>query len=261
MKDDEPPMIVLALSAFLMLDAEVLRRIPAAEARQGVAVQGDALFAINNNQIGKYDRLTGAKIAAWTGDRARFPHINSCAAIGLDLVCASSNFPSTPMTSAVEIFDPIALRHLRTVALEGQAGSLTWLDRHGGFWWAAFANYDGFGGVAGRDHRDTILVRYDDAWKPLSTYSFPPDVLARFKPSSSSGGVFGDDGLLYVTGHDHAEVYVLRVPLSGSVLEHVATISAPIEGQAIAWGGGRILYGINRAHLAIIEMRLPPVKP
>ena len=36
------------------------------------------LFAISNNQIGKYDRSTGAEIAAWTGDKVPFPHINSC---------------------------------------------------------------------------------------------------------------------------------------------------------------------------------------
>jgi hypothetical protein len=249
------------LSAALLLQAEVVRRIPAAEARQGVAVQGDTLFAINNNQIGKYDRRTGAKIAVWTGDKARFPHINSCAVVAAELVCASSNYPSTPMASAVEVFDPVALRPLRTIRLEGQAGSLTWVDRHGGFWWAAFANYDGWGGVRGRDHRDTFLVRYDDAWKPLATYRFPDDILDRFKPSSSSGGVFGGDGLLYVTGHDHPEIYALRIPKTGAVLEHIATLAAPIEGQAIAWGGGRVFYGISRARLEIIEMRLPPVKP
>jgi hypothetical protein len=255
--------IVFALSAALLLNVDVLRRIPAEEARQGVAVHGDVLFAINNHQIGKYDRRTGAKIAVWTGDKARFPHINSCAAIKAELVCASSNYPSTPMNSAVEIFDPAALRPLRTIRLEGQAGSLTWLDRHDGFWWAAFANYDGLGGVRGRDHRDTFLVKYDDTWRPLATYTFPADLLDRFKPSSSSGGIFGDNDILYVTGHDHPEIYALRIPRTGpktgAVLEHIATLRAPIEGQAIAWGGGGILYGINRAKREIIEMRLPPI--
>jgi hypothetical protein len=252
-------MIIFAVAAALLFDAELMRRIPATEARQGVAVQGDTLFAINNHQIGKYDRRTGAKLAAWTGDKARFPHINSCAAIAAELVCASSNYPSTPMTSAVEVFDPTALRHLRTIPLAGQPGSLTWVDRHAGFWWAAFANYDGWGGVPGRNHRSTFLVQYDDDWKPLKTYRFPADLLDRFAPSSSSGGVFGDDDILYVTGHDRGEIYALRIPKAGALLEHIATIKAPIQGQAIAWGGGRIFYGISRGKAEIIEMRLPPV--
>ena len=150
---------------------------------------------------------------------------------------------------------------MRTIRLKGQAGSLTWLDRHKQFWWAAFANYDGLGGVRGRDHRDTFLVKYDDAWRPLATFAFPADLLDRFKPSGSSGGVFGDDDVLYVTGHDHAEIYALRLPRAGLMLEHIATIRAPIQGQAIAWAGDRILYGINRAKPEMLEMRLPPVAP
>ena len=45
------------------------------------------------------------------------------------------------------------------------------------------------------------------------------------------------------------------------MLEHIATIRAPIQGQAIAWAGDRILYGINRAKPEMLEMRLPPVAP
>lgn len=252
-------MIALALSAALLLDAEATRRIPAAEARQGVAVRGDRLFAVNNSQIGEYDRRTGAKIAVWAGDRRRFPHINSCTAAGKALVCASSNFPATPMASTVEIFDVAPLRHRRTIRPAGQAGSLTWVDRRQGFWWAAFANYDGLGGAPDRDHRATVLAKYDAFWRPRGVYRFPPDLLDRFKPNSASGGVFGGDGLLYVTGHDRPEIYALRLPKTGHVLEHVATFRAPIQGQAIAWGGGRTFYGISRAQAEIIEMRLPPI--
>jgi len=38
-----------------------------------------------------------------------------------------------------------------------------------------------------------------------------------------------------VTGHDRPELYALRVPDLGGVLEHVATIAIPTDGQAIAW--------------------------
>lgn len=67
------------------------------------------------------------------------------------------------------------------------------------------------------------------------------------------------DGLLYVTGHDAAEVYMLGLPAEGDVLRHVATVAAPIEGQAIALDPadpGR-LYGISRANRQIVAVRLP----
>lgn len=97
--------------------AEVVRRYSAPEARQGVAVDAVYLYAVTNNRIGKYDKTTGAKLAEWTGDRARFPHINSCTIIDAELVCASSNYPAAPHWSAVEVFDPATLTHKRTIPL------------------------------------------------------------------------------------------------------------------------------------------------
>ena len=51
------------------------------------------------------------------GDPDRFPHLNSCAAIARELVCASSNYPSTPMASSVEgrfpFLDPEVVEQMR----------------------------------------------------------------------------------------------------------------------------------------------------
>lgn len=53
---------------------------------------------------------------------------------------------------------------------------------------------------------------------------------------SNSGGSFGPDGWLYITGHDATEVYVMKLPSAGSILTWVATIWLPdIAGQGIAW--------------------------
>jgi outer membrane protein assembly factor BamB len=176
------------------------------------------------------------------------------------LVCASSNYPDTPQTSSVEIFDTATMAHTGTVALGPGTGSLTWVERHDGFWWATFANYDGRGGDIGRDHRSTVLVKFDDDWRRLGAWLFPETVLARFAPRSSSGGVWGDDGRLYVTGHDEQELYVLALPDAGGRLIHVATIPIAAHGQAIAWGGrDRTFWGIDRDALELIEMRLPVV--
>jgi len=246
-----------------ILSATEVQRWSAPEATQGVAVDGRYLYAIANSQIAKYDRATGRKVAEWTGERARYPHLNSCSVVGKELVCAGSNFPATPMTSSVEIFDPQRMTHLRTVSLGQQVGSLTWVTRRDGAWWAGFANYDGKGGESGRRHEYTQLVKFDDQWRRMEAWSFPASVLDRFAPASASGGAWGEDGLLYVTGHDRPEVYVLRLPDGGSTLDHLATIAVPIEGQAIAFdlGAQRLLFGISRAKGEAVAMRLPRIAP
>jgi len=86
--------------------AETVRRIPAAEARQGVAAGPVGIYAVANWMIARYDRKTGERLKLWEGDPARYPHINSCALIKGELVCAASNFPAVPHASSVEIFDP-----------------------------------------------------------------------------------------------------------------------------------------------------------
>jgi len=242
--------------------AELLRRYEAPEARQGVAVDREHVYAVTNNTIAKYDKASGRKLAEWNGDRRQFPHINSCTVIARELVCANSNFPGVPHWSSVEFFDAATLAHRRSVPLGPGRGSLTWIERRDGAWYAAFANYDGDGGEPPRDHRHTMLVRFDDEWRQTRAWAFPPTVLARFAPMSSSGGGFGPDGLLYVTGHDHPELYVLRLPVAGALLEHVATIPAPIEGQAIDWDEAAPgeLYGISRSDRQILRLRIPALQ-
>lgn len=243
------------------LEATELRRWPAPEARQGVAVDDRYFYAIVNSAIGKYDKVSGKRVGEWIGDRLRIVHINSCIVMDAQLVCANSNFPQVPMASSVEIFDTESMRHVRSVPLGMAYGSLTWVERHDGEWWAGFAHYDEKGGEPGRDHRFTQVVTLDDQWRRTGGYRFPDSVLERFAPLSNSGGSWGDDGLLYVTGHDAQEIYVLRRPQQGPVLEHVATIAAPLDGQAWAWdrSEARTLYGITRADGEVVVIRVPEV--
>jgi hypothetical protein len=254
---------LIAAAAIALSPAAVeLRRYEAPEAKQGVAVDARYLYVVDDSQIGKYDKATGKKVADWVGDPERFPHLNSCEIIGAELVCASSNYPQTPMKSSVEIFDPRRMTHLKSIALGSQPGSLTWVDRRNGAWWAGFANYDGKGGEPGRDHRETFVVKFDDAWRPVGKWRFPDSVLDRFAPSSSSGAGWSGDGLLYVTGHTKPELYVLRLPAAGSTLEHVATVAVPIEGQAIAWDPSqpRVLFGIVRSRREVVAMQVPALR-
>ena len=254
------PAVFLAMQIATPIATE-LRRLPAAEAHQGAAADRRSVFAIADSTIARYDQRTGRRLAVWRGDPVKFPHVNSCALYGKALVCAGSNYPSVPMTSQLLWFDPGTLKLRRVRALVDGPGSLTWFDWHDGSWWAGFANYDGRGGAPGRDHRATMLVRYSADFVEQARWRFPDVVLDRFAPRSSSGGAWGDDGLLYVTGHDRPELYALRVPSRGGTLELVATIETPTGGQAIGWqpGAARHLWSIDRAGGVLVLSRIPRV--
>lgn len=226
----------------------VALRLNAAEAHQGAASDGTYLYAIDNDRIGKYRISTGEKVAQWQGERRLYPHMNSCTVVGTELVCAASNYPAVPQTSAVEVFDTRTLKHIRSTSLGFGPGSLTVMERHDGKWWAVFANYEGKGGEPGRDYRHTVLVRMDDQFRAEASWAFPEAVLARMAPKSCSGLSWGDDGLIYATGHDRPEVYALRLPEAGSRLELVDTIGLATPGQAIDWDPKvkRRLWSIGR---------------
>lgn len=252
---EPPPAIALAGRA------ETLRRYDAG-ATQGVAVGPNDVWAVSNFRIVRYDKKTGEKKAEWMGDKARFPHINSCALIAKELVCASSNYPGTPHVSTVEVFDPVTVAHKRSVSLGLGTGSITWVDRKDGFWWAMFANYDGKGGEAPRDHRFTTLVKFDDQWRKVEGWALPPTILSRIAPMSVSGGGWGPDGRLYLSGHDLPELYVVRIPDGGGVLDHLETLGIEAEGQTIDWDESQpgMLYGITRKTREILAMRVFPAK-
>lgn len=238
--------------------AETTRRYDA-NASQGVAVSATDVYAVSNFALTRFDKVTGEKKAEWVGERSRYPHINSCTLIEAQLVCASSNYPASPHVSTVEIFDPIDLHHVRSISLGLGTGSITWVEKHEGSWWAMFANYDGRGGEAPRDHRHTTLVRFDDQWRRLEAWALPTSILDRIAPMSISGGGWGPDGRLYLSGHDLPELYVVAIPDGGGVLEHVETYGMEAEGQAIDWDESTpgMLYGITRSSREILAMRVP----
>jgi hypothetical protein len=69
----------------------------------------------------------------------------------------------------------------------------------------------------------------------------------------------GPDGLLYATGHDEAELYVLRIPKTGPALEFVEVLPVIAEGQGIAWDPSdpSVLYTILRNTREVVVSRLP----
>lgn len=244
--------------------ATELKRWHVMEANQGVAVDAEHFYGIGNHALVKHRKDTGERVAEWFGPRAgAIIHLNSGWVDGDRLLLSHSNFPQLPMASSLEVYDARSLQPLESHSLGMRLGSLTWAVRHQGFWWACFANYNDSGTTPGFDQRWTHVAKFDDNWQELQAWLFPPQVIATWGDSSCSGGDWGEDGLLYVTGHDAAQLHVLRLPQQGVTLEYVTTIDVPFEGQSWAWDrsatGERVIYGISRARQEVIVARIPEV--
>jgi hypothetical protein len=238
---------------------EEIWRFRAPEARQGVAVDATHFYAVGNTHIVKYARETAERVAEWKGQPGTpLVHLNACIVMSADLVCAHSNYPGVPMVSSIEVWDPVTLAHRRSFSFGIHEGSLTWALRRDGDWWLHFAHYGASGGLPGRGPEWSTLVRFDEGWTRQAAYVYPSELVEALAPYSVSGGNWGPDGLLYVTGHDEPELYVLRLPVMGSVLEWVDTIPAPIHGQA--WVFDPIepdtIWGIQRSTGDIVVGRL-----
>ena len=231
-------------------------RFDASEAVQAVAVDDEHFYAIANAAIGKYRRADGKRLVRWTAT-ADLPlqHLNSGIIFDNKLFCAHSNYPSEPEASSIEVWDTASLTHIDSKSIGHYEGSLTWIDRRHGYWWAVFAQYTRQGRA--KDNRWTTLVQFDEQWRRVGGWTFPQSVLARFQKHSCSGGLWADDGLLYCTGHDLGEIYRLAIPKSGSVLEHIDTVTAPITGQGIARMGNSF-FGIDRPRRQIVEFAVAP---
>ena len=267
---------------------EELRRFKAAEANQGVAVDAEFFYVIDNHALGKYRKDSGARVGGWDGGKAgRLQHLNAGVVIADRLYCAHSNFPKLPAESSVEIWDTATMQPAGQQRFVQPPGSLTWAVPRGGEWFACFAHYRPLG-----DPARAQVVKFDAQWQRLASWSFPADLIQRFAGNSASGGGFGPGGALFVTGHDARELYVLgfgsstfqcRVPGAGAedstlecratampedstlecratkaVLAWQATIPISAEGQAFAWDPveTNLLYSISRPRREVIVSRI-----
>jgi hypothetical protein len=78
---------------------------------------------------------------------------------------------------------------------------------------------------------------------------------------SNSGGSWGPDGRLWLTGHDLGEAYVMEPPRAGSELRWIATVRLPgVEGQGIAWDLSSrhpTLWAIRRSTKQVLQFDVP----
>jgi outer membrane protein assembly factor BamB len=250
-----------AVGQSLWKSEEMTRHDGIPEARQGVAVDEEFFYAINNREIGKYRKEDGSLAARWeAGGNRAFVHLNAGLVRGGKLYLAHSNYPALPMKSSVEIWGVENLEHVGRHDFGATDGSLTWIDEQGGNWYAAFVHYAGKGGVPGRGPEASKVIKFDASWNPVQSWTFPPELVRRFAGHSSSCGAFGPGGYLYVTGHDARELYVLEIPETGTVLHWVATIPVAFEGQGFAWDPAAkdVVYGILRKKRQVVAVRVLP---
>ncbi|WP_406696694.1 endonuclease [Singulisphaera sp. Ch08] len=217
------------------------------EARQAAAADERFLYAITNTLVAKYDRGTGQRVAVSTG---KAEHLNSGFVWDHRVYCAHSNYPKLPEQSQIMVLDPETMQ-LSTFKDFGNAGgSLTWAVRHEGSWWCNFARY-------GADNAGTFLVKYDDSWRELGRWTYPPEIFRELHDYSFSGGLWRDGSLL-LTGHDDPVLFRFQI-LNGK-LQLVEKQSVPFTGQGIAEDPGTGgLVGIDRARRKFVLAQL--VKP
>ncbi|GAA4287962.1 hypothetical protein [Georgenia daeguensis] len=236
------------------------------DADQGIAVDRTYFYAIDNSEITKHERATGEPVLQFAGaDGGPVEHLDSGVVVSNKLYAAHSNYPEWPMESSIEVFDTRTMEHVGTHSFGIDRGSLTWLDHHDGSWWAAFANYnrvmDGMDEPYGQTY-NTQVVKLDDDFQVVQSWTIPKSILDKFELMSNSGGSWGPDGNLYLTGHDLPEAYVMALPEAGSELEWLGTVSLEgIEGQGIAWdrtdNTNPSLWGISRDNDEVREFAVP----
>ncbi len=261
---------MLASPAFAQppeFDAKIVQQFDADDAYQAVAVDDAFFYAINNTRIMQHDKNDGRALQQF-GDSAATDspliHLDSGLVLDGKLYAAHSNYPGFPMTSSIEVWDIATGQHVESHSLGVMLGSITWLDRYDGSWWGTFANYDivqrGMTEPYG-ETRNTVMVRFDEDFQVIDSWTLPGEILRRMSPMSNSGGSWGSDGYLYLSGHDDPEIYVMALPTEGAELDWLATIRIPgLNGQGIAWDrtdDGRHLWAILRSTRQVWKIAVP----
>jgi len=249
--------------------AQILNVYPAQDANQAVAVDATHFYAVNNFRISRHDKTSGDFQEKWDGVSDKtgpIIHLDSAMVYEGLLYAAHSNFPQWPMASSIEIWDAQTMQHVRSHSFPDPLGSMTWLDRHDGFWWGGFGNYDriipphlqAYG-----ETENTLVVKMDDEFNILEQWRLPEDLLPRLRPMSNSGGSWGPDGYLYLTGHDHPEIYVMTIPEAGQILKWETTVVIEgFDGQGIAWDrseNNSVLWGILRDSSEVVQLLMPTI--
>ncbi len=215
-------------------------------ATQAAAATESRIFAVSSTKVAMYDRATGKLLAVSDG---KAEHLNSAFVWKGKVYCAHSNYPRTPETSEIRVYDPATNKLTVFHAFQKPPGSLVWNVHDGKNWWCCFAHY-------GAENVKTVLIKYGDGFQERARWSFPKKVVDDWDRMSGSGGIWDGDTLL-VTHHHFPVLYRLKVPKQGKELVFVEALSCPFPGQGIARdpnSGG--LVGIDRGMRKVLFVTL-----
>ena len=250
--------ILIAFRSDIRREFVEIRQFPSPEARQGIAVDKNYIYVVDTKQIAKYDKKTFELVSKWNDEKSPIIHLDSGVIIDGKLYCAHSNYPEIPMTSTIEIWDAATMKHIGSHSFGINWGSCTWIDRFNGYWWAVFGHYNKWKELSKTDVSWTTLVKFDEKFRMIESWVFPKEVLKKLGEMTNSGGSWGPDGYLYCTGHDESELYVLKLPELGSILELVDIVSINCTGQGIAWDRSDpgSIYTIRKADRIVVHSKM-----
>lgn len=213
------------------------RTINSDHAHQAAAADDVYFYAISSTKVAAYDRHTGELVRVSEGTAT---HLNSGFVNDGKVYCAHSNYPKTPETSEIRVYDPVTNKLVIFHDFKDPPGSLVWCVVRDGQWWCCFAHY------GAEKNAKTVLVRYADGFREIERWTFPKVVVDDWDNMSASGGVWDGDTLL-VTHHHFKVIYRLRLPKAGTELEFVDALTCPFPGQGIAFDPKtKDLIGIDR---------------
>ncbi|UXN75433.1 cycloisomerase [Devosia sp. A8/3-2] len=173
------------------MTSEVLGSYVIPEVNQGIGVDAEHFYAIDNTSIAKYTKDTRERVALEDYEDIGAIHFDSAAVIDGKIYVAHSNYPVWPMTSSLEIFDAASLDHLESHSFGIQIGSFTGSIRRRTALGGGFANYNRVfdkSPIAYGNKYNTRVVKFDADWQVDQAYVIPDIVVEKFDDMSNSGG-------------------------------------------------------------------------
>lgn len=250
-------LMILGLSISVLQGQTVteLKRFPAPNATQAVAVDSLHFYTISNSKIIKRQKSDGKIVTEWSGP---LKHLNSGIVMDGKLYCANTNYPELPMASSLEIYDTKTLEHIGTHSFGIYLGSFTWIDRWEDDFYLMFVHYENYAQERDKGVAYTTLIRTDEQFRRKSGWTIPKKLVDHLKPTSVSGGSFTADGRMIFSPHHFEELYVFQFPKMGYEVEWVETIPVPFQGQGFAFDrfDENVLWGIRRDNREVIAIRI-----
>jgi hypothetical protein len=214
----------------------------------GVAVDKDHFYAINDTSISKHNIVTGDVITQTSFENhSRIKHLNS-GVVHADRIYVCNN-PNDFNT--IEVFNT-NLEHKYTIDIAGNCGSLKAIDYYKSRWWGCFVHteHDGVNTIIAEMYSPSPDLHATDKihkWTIRNRFHFPDDARKDMCSNNVSGFTFGPRGLVYATVDTTNSLYVMHMSYNTQTMTLDEIISLDgVDGKSIVWDRKRkLLFGVN----------------